>query len=404
MRLDKVHRPQVAWNVIIVAILIGVIGIIVQKIIANDGLLDGSSSPYSPEVMKYMYFASGPKMYKLYTALGIAAMLFMYLVDYTTVARHSKVIAFWLIAINYLIIYVGLDHTPICLKGHKGLIVKSYHVTIPMMFLLIPLFAGILYKYRGQSYGGLIKALLWIIIPQIKAVIPFRDNKISDLVLAVSMLVQLTVAIKKNWIKVRKLPSIISIWALYAVYVAHFAYIGYNTESFYPIDYSDVSSMEGNFRAVLDSMKMIGGGSAALWGGRLSTPTRRWVTSAESSHVLTYISVTWGVIIGLAVIAIVAALIVFGLVAMSKVKNQLGQVMGIGCMMWLAANAIANIVVGFGMVPEFYTSFFPFISNEKIIISYVFLGILISVYKYKNAYSQHVEIKSYNKSSLEEKI
>ena len=162
--------------------------------------------------------------------------------------------------------------------------------------------------------------------------------------------------------------------------------------------------MEGNFRAVLDSMKMIGGGSAALWGGRSSTPTRRWVTSAESSHVLTYISVTWGGIIGLAVIAIVAALIVFGLVAMSKVKNQLGQVMGIGCMMWLAANAIANIVVGFGMVPEFYTSFFPFISNEKIIISYVFLGILISVYKYKNAYSQHVEIKSYNKSSLEEKI
>ena len=236
VRLDKVHRPQVAWNVIIVAILIGVIGIIVQKIIANDGLLDGSSSPYSPEVMKYMYFASGPKMYKLYTALGIAAMLFMYLVDYTTVARHSKVIAFWLIAINYLIIYVGLDHTPICLKGHKGLIVKIYHVTIPMMFLLIPLFAGILYKYRGQSYGGLIKALLWIVIPQIKAVIPYNDNKISDLVLAVSMLVQLTVAIKKNWIKVRKLPSIISIWALYAVYVAHFAYIGYNTESFYPID------------------------------------------------------------------------------------------------------------------------------------------------------------------------
>ena len=153
IRLDKVHRPQIAWGVIVVALLIGVIGIIVQKIIANDRLLDKSlvSFSSSPEIMKYMYFASGPEMYKVFTAFGIVAMLFMYLVDYTTVARHSKVIAFWLIAINYLIIYVGLDHTPICLRGHKGLIVKIYHVTIPMMFLLIPLFAGILYKYRGQS-------------------------------------------------------------------------------------------------------------------------------------------------------------------------------------------------------------------------------------------------------------
>ena len=107
---------------------------------------------------------------------------------------------------------------------------------------------------------------------------------------------------------------------------------------------------------------------------------------------MTYVSAVWGLVIGLAVVTIVAALITFGFVAISKTKNQLGQVMGIGCMMWLAGNAIANIVVGFGIVPEFYASFFPFISDNNIILSYVFLGVLISVYKYKNAYSQHVEI------------
>ena len=37
-------------------------------------------------------------------------------------------------------------------------------------------------------------------------------------------------------------------------------------------------------------------------------------------------------------------------------------------------------------------AFLPFVSNDKLVESYALLGILLSIYKYKNAYSQHVDI------------
>ena len=95
----------------------------------------------------------------------------------------------------------------------------------------------------------------------------------------------------------------------------------------------------------------------------------------------------------LAVITVVALVIVSGYVISSKAKNQLGIVMGSGCMMALTVNAIANMCAGFGVTP-YFSSFFPFISagGSNLIISYAFLGIIMSIYKYKEAYSGHVDI------------
>ena len=88
----------------------------------------------------------------------------------------------------------------------------------------------------------------------------------------------------------------------------------------------------------------------------------------------------------------VAGLIVLGIIASYKSKNQLGQVMGSGCMMWLALYAVVNICVGFGILSPYFGSFFPFLSYNRLIASYAFLGIILSIYKYKNAYPAHVDI------------
>ena len=62
-------------------------------------------------------------------------------------------------------------------------------------------------------------------------------------------------------------------------------------------------------------------------------------------------------------------------------------------MMWLAVNTICNVFVEFGIFKgTWYTSFFPFLSMYRLIASYALLGIILSIYKYKNAYPQHVDI------------
>ena len=389
--LDRVHRPQIAWGVIIAAVLVGVIGIMIHTYIEKDRLLI--------DILNEPPFSADDRYYILFTVLGIGAMLFMYLVDYTTVAKYSKVIATVLVA-GYLITYHGsykflrlvadknvLNDEAVNYDRLESLVEflnNCVSFSFALMFLLIPLYAGILYKYRGQSYGGLIKALLWVFVPRIIPFVSSRYYNMRAFIVVGSMLVQLTYAIKKGWIKVRKIPSIISIWLAYVFYLVYF--IRTEVGGF-------TRSGSNEIKTIMDSMKIFGEGKIYTWGGSSSMQTRGCVSSPAGSYVLTYISAAWGLVIGLAVVMIVAALIVFGFVSMAKSKNQLGQIMGCGCMMWIAVNAIANIVVGFGIVPEFYASFFPFISNNNIVISYVFLGVLISVYKYKDAYPQHVDIK-----------
>jgi cell division protein FtsW (lipid II flippase) len=76
-------------------------------------------------------------------------------------------------------------------------------------------------------------------------------------------------------------------------------------------------------------------------------------------------------------------------------NNQLGMVMGSGCMMALLASALVNMGAAFGIIP-FFSSFFPFISagGSNLLVSYAFLGIIMSIYKYKTAYPQHMDIDS----------
>ena len=390
--LDRVHRPQIAWCVVIVAILVGIIGAAIRILVIKD--IAGEGDRVLVDATGQYLIGSGNFYVKYFkdVVIGIALMLLLYFIDYTTVAKHSEVLAVLLIA-TYLIAYYGNYYYRVIMikkeiinesrvEAALEFTKKAVGVSYALMFLLIPLYAGILYKYRGQSYGGLIKALFWIFLPRIIPFVPFQYYNMRAFIVVGSMLVQLTYAIHKGWIKVRKIPSIISVWSAYAVYLLYF------TRS--EVAYGYYNSNADKIKAVIDSIKVFGGGRIYI--GDMAMKVKECISSPEGSYVLTYVSAVWGLVIGLAVVTIVAALITFGFVAISKTKNQLGQVMGIGCMMWLAGNAIANIVVGFGIVPEFYASFFPFISDNNIILSYVFLGVLISVYKYKNAYSQHVEI------------
>ena len=109
------------------------------------------------------------------------------------------------------------------------------------------------------------------------------------------------------------------------------------------------------------------------------------------------IAITMGIVIAIAIAAVIIGLIVIGVMAVSKTKNQLGGVMAAGCLTWLTANTVFNILSGFGIIPDpDQSSFLPFISGERtfegLIASYAMLGIILSIYKYKNAYPEHVDI------------
>jgi cell division protein FtsW (lipid II flippase) len=394
--LDRVHRPKLAWGVVLAAIGVGLIGTMIQFFLANDTTMQYFSVQMTSRSVNplngYTFLAR--------TVVGIGIMLSVYLLDYTVISKYSNVIAtvfvmvflitylplklYWFVKTAGTGVNLGYYEYPKLLRflGEIGYLLRSNMG----MLLLVPLYAGIIYKYKGQSYKALFKALSWMILPFIFS---FSRGVYYATILG-SMLLQLSIAIKKEWIKVRKTPVLICMWSAYVLLIILNIRAGIAESG----DESLYMSWNRSIKYIIDSMYLFGGGMYKGW-GNVHIPASSFVPNPDESFVLTYISTTWGVAAGGAVFMIVIGLIVCGLVAISKCKNQLGYVMGMGCIMWLAANAIINIWGSFGMLPLncAYATFLPFISSSSMSLhAYVALGILLSIYKYKDAYSKHVDI------------
>lgn len=368
--MDRVHKPHLAWSMVIAALVVGILGSIIHILITQDAVASGKE-----------IFVNGSDNYILYTIFGIIAMILFYLIDYTNIAKYSKFIVAALLVQFMLVI-----NDTLIVIGHEGILASS------LMLLMVPAYAGIIYKYRGKGFGALIKSLLWIIIPC--GIVFIKFQKMPAVVMTISMLAQLTIAIIKGWIKVPKIPVIVSMWAFFtAIPVACLAIMyRFGLLAQYQMDRIRVmlntdSEAYYTIRMVREITK------SASQSGQASSDIIGVLPNPDSYYILTYILATWGDIVLIAVITVVAAVIVAGFVISSKARNQLGIVMGSGCMMALAVNAIANMCAGFGVTP-YFSSFFPFISSggSNLLISYAFLGIVMSIYKYKAAYPQHVDI------------
>ena len=72
--LDKVHRPQVAWSVVVATLVVAVLGIVLRVFMERTGYF-----------LHYEHFIKA-------TIIGIILMLLLYFIDYTTVAKYSKVV------------------------------------------------------------------------------------------------------------------------------------------------------------------------------------------------------------------------------------------------------------------------------------------------------------------------
>ena len=91
--LDRIHKPKIAWKLLIMIVLISVVGILTHLMIARH--MDGG-------------IASTSERYVIHVMMGIAVMFFLYFLDYTLLARCSKIIAMALIAICLLTLFCGV--------------------------------------------------------------------------------------------------------------------------------------------------------------------------------------------------------------------------------------------------------------------------------------------------------
>lgn len=192
--LDSVHRPQVAWKLLGIIVLISIAGVLIHAGIV--GKITENA-------------AAGSDRYVFHVLIGLAVMMILYLLDYTVLARFSKIIAVILLFVCLITLLGGCQINGaryfIVLPGGRGISMQT------LMLFYVPIYGAILYKYHGWGYKGLMRAIIWMIAPVI--LVCAMPAFMTACVMLVSVLVMLTIAIQKNWFTVRKRRAICGIWA-----------------------------------------------------------------------------------------------------------------------------------------------------------------------------------------------
>lgn len=372
--LDRVHRPSIAWGMIALVFVISIAAALIHFAIASGA----EGSVYNQSSKTMIMFGA-----------GFLVMLAIYFVDYTHVARFSKLIALCLIG---LCIYARMFGTYI---NGAQLWVRAFFIDInveAVMMLYVPVFAGILYKYRNGSASSQAKILFWMIVPVF--LVMQMPALVTALMMLISMLTLLTIAIAKGWFKVSKPIAIASIWGVFVglpVIGSVVMFFGNGLADYQKARLVAFFTGSGEANYLTNVLRNVAA-SCRLYGSN-GVDASITIPEYNSAYVLSYISITYGLIAGILIACALAALIaiVFGISL--KQKNQLGMLMGCGCGMVLLVTTFINIFENLGWFPPSRT-FLPLMSSggSYIIVTYILIGIVLSIYKYKSIYPKHVSV------------
>lgn len=385
--LDRIHRPRLAWKfllyVIYISILsVGVLGVIFAAM-PRESFIGGQ-------------FAGGLLLKQNIGVLfGLVMMIIVYRLDYTVLAGKSRLIAaVFLISMAFLVCLFGVS-----INGAKrwirimGILFQTHAI----LLLYLPVFAGILYDYRNKGAGALFKIFLWMIAPVFLQSLYDAGWISLSIFMLFSESILFMIALNKNWYRVNKRKvfkgigigfiSLIGLFILYIINAADYqkariqVWLSLWGLNFGSIDGNTIKDMNYTntcLNNIFLRSNFIGKSDSAI---EVIESTH----DAGADYILALIAATCG---KLAVAVIIISLIILAVYVFSisiNQKNSLGSIVGCSCGIAIAVQAVSNILIVFGYLPLAATTL-PFFSLgiTNIIIDYILLGLVLSIYRYQD--------------------
>ena len=350
--LDAIHKPQISWGMIGILAVLSFFSILIQVLIGRGNPELGNSY-----IFKHIF----------HVVLGLCLMMAVYRLDYSFLGKHGKKIA----AIGSSLIFAALFFGgPMPGNGSSAWlqigILPSVSLTA-VLFLAVPVYGGILYSYYGRGYKALLKAVLWMLLPVVLGIYMLQPLFAGMLLILQGIL--LSTAVGKGWFQVRKFPALTGIAPYQMERLA--VYLGQKE--------LPQNSMYYFLRNYMGESRLLGPGN-------FSGTLMENVESYNGDYIFPFISAKYGILAAVLLVALVLAVAVKGFAITRKQKNQLGRMVGFACVLVILGETCINLLVCFGFIPPIVSSFLPFFSSggSNLVVFYMLLGLMLSVYRYKN--------------------
>ncbi len=368
-KLNKQHKPQIEWNLIILTAIISVFGVLVMFV----------SSKFDNQPISF-------SKYVLYVVFGVAVLVGLYFVDYVKLKKHPVVLYFIALFIIVLCEFFGTDYAGV----NRFFVVGGFTVSVNSVaaILFVISFCGFLDKYRGEGFIGIVKLIVWgigsmitfimqpsmsmmFILFSVYAVLIIRGislnhfdgNKriqmISVLSLgAMSLLTALTVLLSSP----NRLERLISFW---------------NNGANDPQGSGWIFVMADK---VLKSSNLFGKGTPIAEG------TVDYVMpEITTDFVLINLINNFGWIVGIVLILVIAMFIARMFVTSNKIKNSFGFYLSLASCVMLTVQFVISILMNLGLCPYVDISL-PFVSygGTNYLINMMYVGLILSVWRKNN--------------------
>lgn len=368
--LNKIHRPQMPWGTIALIVALSIAGYLAYYLFTAK-CVDEAGNSITGAGMRYLF----------YILVGLAAMTGVCFADYTRIAGRARE----LMAVLLLGCAAGLILFGAMLNGAVRWIYLGVMTVdvLALLMLTVPLYAGILYYYRGRGMSGVIKAVLWILPGCWIAML--CGGAWMSMILMATYLVIFEIAVCRRWFCISGraavtagcavgagLPAAVLIWMIYFVdssYLQRRLSMIFGVEENMP--YARVLAGE-----LLDGSRLLGK-NPGLSDTVIAPPD-------PSEAALAGIAGYYGILAALAVAGGLLFLLLRFLRISLKQRNQLGMLMGTGCAVVFLIQAGIYFANNMGI---FYLgTYCPFLSmgGSGTLVIYVLLGLMLSICRYRN--------------------
>lgn len=363
MELDHIHRPKTDWKMLLMAVIFSIAGIVIQYI---TGVLDVSQGRFINQC--------------LYTIIGLVAIFGIYFLDYSFIGKYAKLVYWGMLMVYFVYINLWVE----TINGQaRGMIMPLY--------LFVPVYAGILYQYRGQSYKSVVKSIFYI-MPIVFFSWRFVPSMPTALNLLFIMYCMLLLAIWKGWFRLDKIKTILCLVFTGVVFsICTFVYLYYfqmadyqrlRLQSFFHIldETNDYSFVYRCVRTILENSKWIG--------ASIDMADSHYQLMQSSGFILTQLMASYGMLFGVIVVLAFLMLLSHMFHITWKQKNQLGFMIGAGCGLVFLVSIMEGVFVNIGWFPN-TVIYIPFLTygDSATICHDILLGLLLSVYRYQNILS-----------------
>ena len=368
--LNRIHRPQLEWKFLILVLLLSALGLALQYMTCYTGLFGGFSSDLADYFWKRQCF---------FTVAGLGVLAAVYIVDYTILGRYPLLLWFGYFAVIFII---ANTHTVIMGK------VRIYNY----LTLFLPLYAGVLYRFRSKGYGAVAVCYLLSFMPFFVGLKTILVH--GSLELAGGCFLLLLIAVCKGIFHVRKTRTIA---ALIALPLITFLLLYWKGAELGLLHHYQLARLQYVFSPDMLDYNSNGGIIPYLWEsvsgfrmfGSSAAPVPKAMKSLNCDYVVFFVFAKYGIAAGTAMLSILAVTAVKAFSISRRQKNRLGFLVGTACSVVLTIQMMVYVAANFG-VPLVEPMTIPFLSygGQSTLVNYILLGLILSVHRNKDIVSE----------------